>query len=44
MLRKKGDRMLRLDFCKLAVRSKVLNCVTEDDFSAVFITEGEFDI
>lgn len=44
MLRKKGDRMLRLDFCKLAVRSKVLNCVTEDDFSAVFNTEGEFDI
>lgn len=44
MLRKKGDRMLRLDFCKLAVRSKVLNCVTEDDFSAVFNAEGEFDI
>mgnify|MGYP002518889551 FL=1 len=44
MLRKKGDRMLRLDFCKLAVRNKVLDCVTEDDFNAVFNAEGEFGI
>ena len=44
MLRKKGDRMLRLDFCKLAVRNKVLDCVTEDGFNAVFNAEGEFGI
>lgn len=44
MLRKKGDRMLRLDFCKLAVRNKVLDCVTEADFNAVFNAVGEFDI
>ena len=44
MLRKKGDRMLRLDFCKLAVRNKVLDCVTEADFNAVFNAEGEFGI
>lgn len=48
MLRKvhdaSGDRMLRLDFCKLAVRNKVLNCVTDADFDIVFNSEGEYDI
>lgn len=47
MLRKihdaSGDRMLRLDFCKMSVRNKVLNCVTEADFDTVFRTEGVFD-
>lgn len=44
MLRMRGDRLLRLDFCKLAVRNKVLNCVTEEDFNTVFNAVGEFDI
>lgn len=47
MLRKihdaSGDRMLRLDFCKMSVRNKVLNCVTEADFDTVFRTEGGFE-
>lgn len=38
-----GDRMLRLDFCKITVRNKVLNCLTDADFDAVFNAEGEFD-
>lgn len=44
MLRMREDRLLRLDFCKLAVRNKVLNCVTEEDFNTVFNAVGEFDI
>lgn len=47
MLRKvhdaSGDRMLRLDFCKMAVRNKVLSCVTDADFDIVFNSEGEFE-
>lgn len=39
-----GDRMLRLDLCKMAVREKVLNCLTEADFDSVFNTEGKFGI
>lgn len=38
-----GDRMLRLDFCKITIRNKVLNCLTDADFDAVFNAEGEFD-
>ena len=38
-----GDRMLRLDFCKITVINKVLNCLTDADFDAVFNAEGEFD-
>lgn len=38
-----GDRMLRLDFCKITIRNKVLNCLTDADFYAVFNAEGEFD-
>lgn len=38
-----GDRMLRLDFCKITVKNKVLNCLTDADFDAVFNAEGEFD-
>lgn len=48
MLRKvhdvSGDRMLRLDFCKMSVRNKVLSCVTDADYDIVFNTYGEFDI
>ena len=48
MLRKvhdaSGDRMLRLDLCKLAVRNKVLSCVTDAEFDIVFNSEGKFDI
>ena len=48
MLRKvhdaSGDRMLRLDFCKLAVRNKVLSCVTDADFDLVFNSEGEYGV
>ena len=48
MLRKvhdaSGDRMLRLDLCKLAVRNKVLSRVTDAEFDIVFNSEGKFDI
>ena len=44
MLRQKhtpsGDRMFRLDFCKMAVRNKVLACVTDADFDTVFNKEA----
>ena len=36
--------MLRLDFCKSAIRQKVLACITVADFNAVFNAEGEFGI
>lgn len=38
-----GERMLRLDFTRIIVREKVLNCVTEEDFDKVFRTEGTFE-
>ena len=44
MLRKvysaSGEKMLRLDFTKLAVQDKVMNCITEDEFDTVFTSEG----
>lgn len=47
MLRKvhhaSGDRMLRLDFCKMTVRNKVFSCVTDADFDLVFNSEGEYN-
>lgn len=39
-----GDKMLRLDFTKMAVRDKVKICRTEADFDTIFQTEGFFDI
>ncbi|MCQ2068051.1 MAG: DEAD/DEAH box helicase family protein [Bacteroidaceae bacterium] len=39
-----GDKMLRLDFTKMAVRDKVKACITESDYDTVFETEGFFDI
>ena len=38
-----GDRMLRLDFCKMAVRERVRACNTESEFDVVFSAEGEMD-
>lgn len=38
------DRMLRLDFTKLAVREKVKACVTDADFDVVFNNEGVFEL
>ena len=38
-----GDRMLRLDFTKLAVRDGVKKCVTEADFDIVFNKEGYYE-
>ena len=32
--------MFRLDFCKMAVRNKVLACVTDADFDTVFNKEA----
>ncbi len=44
MLRKintaSGEKMLRLDLAKMAVREKVKACITEADFDTVFSTEG----
>ena len=39
-----GDKMLRLDFTKMAVRDKVKARITESDYDTVFETEGFFDI
>lgn len=38
-----GDRMLRLDFCKMGVRERVRACNTEAEFDKVFSAEGEMD-
>lgn len=38
-----GDRMLRLDFCKMAVRERVRACNTDAEFDKVFSAEGEMD-
>lgn len=35
-----GEKMLRLDLAKMAVREKVKACITEADFDTVFSTEG----
>ena len=47
MLRKSstpsGERMLRLDMTKMAIREKVKACITEADFDTVFKTEGFMD-
>lgn len=43
MLRKKGDRMLRLDFTSLGVQERVMGCNTEPEFDAVFNAEGFFE-
>lgn len=47
MLRKvktpSGERMKRLDFCKMAVRERVRACNTEPEFDNVFSTDGEMD-
>ncbi len=43
MLRKKGNRMLRLELTSRAVQEKVLACITESDFDKVFTTEGFFE-
>ena len=39
----RGDRMLRLDFCKMAVRERVRACNTDAEFDKVFSAEGEMD-
>ena len=38
-----GDRMLRLDFCKMWVRERVRACNTDAEFDKVFSAEGEVD-
>ena len=43
MLRKKGNRMLRLELTSRAVQEKVLACITESDFDKVFTAEGFFE-
>lgn len=43
MLRKKGNRMLRLELTSRAVQEKVLACITEPDFDKVFTAEGFFE-
>lgn len=47
MLRKiittSGEKMMRLDIAKMAIREKVNACVTEADFDTVFKAEGFMD-
>lgn len=43
MLRKKGNRMQRLELTSRAVQEKVLACITEPDFDKVFTAEGFFE-
>ena len=43
MLRKKGNRMLRLELTSRAVQEKVHACITESDFDKVFTAEGFFE-
>lgn len=43
MLRKKGNRMLRLELTSRAVQEKVLACIAESDFDKVFTSEGFFE-
>ena len=38
-----GKKMKRLDFCKMAVRTRVRACNTESEFDKVFATDGEID-
>ena len=38
-----GKKMKRLDFCKMAVRTRVRACNTESEFDNVFATDGEID-
>ena len=44
MLRKiytaSGNKMLRLDLARMAVRTKVMACITDADFDTLFNTEG----
>ena len=39
-----GKKMKRLDFCKMAVRTRVRACNTESEFDNVFATDGECEI
>ena len=43
MLRRKGDRMLRLDFTSLSVQERVMGCNTEPEFDVVFNSAGFFE-
>ncbi len=40
MLRKKGERLVRLELTSRTVQQKVMRCVSDADFDAVFNTDG----